>query len=71
MPNIYDWALSLLDSNPQVANTPMGQNFRDALLNRDSSKGQEMANNILESNGMTKDSALNDIKSRMPNLPFF
>lgn len=72
MPNIYDWAKQILDQHPEVANTPMAQNFRQFLDNRDDAKGIEMANNILESNGMTKDSALNDIKNRsIPNLPFF
>lgn len=71
MPNIYDFALNLMRNNPQVAETPMGKNFMNALQNRDTAQGEELANNILQSQGMTKDSALNDIQSRVPGFPFF
>lgn len=74
MPNIYDFAANLVKNNPNIANSPMGQNFIEALNSRDSKKGEEMANNILQSRGLDRDSAMNDIKqnirSKIPNFPF-
>lgn len=75
MPNIYDFALGLMQSNPKMANSPLGQNFMAALQNRDVTKGEELANNILQNQGIDKNTAMNDIqqniKSRIPNIPFF
>lgn len=56
MPNIYDFAANLVQNNPNVANTPMGKNFIEALKNRDSAKGEEIANNILKNQGLDRDS---------------
>lgn len=73
-PNIYDFAASLVQNNPNIANSPMGQNFIEALKNRDSQKGEEIANNILQNQGLDRDSAMNDIRqnirSKIPNFPF-
>ena len=74
-PNIYDFAANIVENNPDMANTPIGQNFIEALRNRDSKKGEEMANNILKTQGLDKASAMNvvkqNIRNRSPNLPFF
>lgn len=74
MPNIYDFAANLVRNNPDMANSPMGQNFIEALTNRDSKKGEEMANNILKNQGLDRDSAMKDIRqnlrSKIPNFPF-
>lgn len=73
MPNIYDFAIGLVQKNPDMANSPIGQNFIEALRNRDSQKGEELANNILNAQGIDKNTAMNDIKqnirNRIPNLP--
>lgn len=71
MPNIYDIALDILDKNPQIANSPLGSNFKQALKNRDEAQGSELANNILNSKGLNKESAFRDIQNRFPNFPFF
>lgn len=70
MPNVYDFAIGLIQSRPNLANSPIGQNFMQALQNRDVAKGEELANNILESQGIDRNQAMNDIKSRLPNIPF-
>lgn len=74
MPNIYDFAINLVQNNPNMANSPVGQTFVEALKNRDVKKGEELANNILQSQGLDKDTAMNDIKrdirNRIPNIPF-
>lgn len=72
MPNVFDFALMILQSNPNIANSPIGKNFAEACRNRDSSMGEEIANNILASQGLSKDEALDQIKQKgMPNLPNF
>ena len=72
-PNIYDFAANIVQNNPEMANSPMGQTFIEALKNRDSQKGEELANNILKNQGLDRNSAMNDIKqnirNRIPNLP--
>ena len=73
-PNIYDFAANIVQNNPNMANSPMGQSFLEALQNRDSAKGEEIANNILNNQGIDRDTAMNDIKqnirNRIPNIPF-
>lgn len=75
MPNIYDIAIGIVKSNPQFAESPMGQNFLEALENRDVAKGEEMANNVLKNNGLSKEEGLKDVQqninSRIPNFPRF
>lgn len=75
MPDIYDFAAMLLKNNQNIANSPLGQNALQALQNRDSAKGEEIANNILESQGLSREEALNDIQQKgsglIPNFPFF
>lgn len=74
MPNIYDFAANLVRNNPNIANTPMGQNFIEALNNRDTAKGEEIANNILKNQGLDRNAAMNDIRqnirNKIPNFPF-
>lgn len=73
-PNLYDFAANIVKNNPDIANSPMGKNFMEALQNRDSAKGEELANNILNSRGLDRQSAMNDIKqnirNKIPNFPF-
>lgn len=71
MPNIFDVVIQFMNKNPQITNTPMGKTFMEALQNRDSSKGEELANNLLESQGMTREQAMNEAKRRLPQFPFF
>lgn len=75
MPNIFDFAANIVQNNPEMANSPIGKNFMEALKNRDSKKGEELANNILKTQGLDRDSAMNDIRknirNRIPNFPFF
>lgn len=64
-------ALTIIGNNPAIANTPMGKNFKKALNDNDFDKIKEMADNVLESHGITMEEAQNEIKSKLPNLPFF
>lgn len=70
MPSVFDIAIGMINKNPDIANSPMGKNALEALRNRDSQKGEELANNILQTHGVSREEALQEIKSKMPNIPF-
>ena len=49
--------------NPNIANNPQAQNFLQILQSGDAQKGQQIAENILKSYGMTKEQGLNQVHS--------
>lgn len=51
------FAMQMIQNNPQVMNNPMAKQYLEIIQNGDSAKGQEVANNILKTYGMTKDQA--------------
>ena len=50
--------MQMIQNNPQVMNNPMAQQYLEIIQSGDSTKGQEVANNILKTYGLTKDQAL-------------
>ena len=52
----------LINNNPQVQNNPQAKEFINALQNNDSQKGEQIANNILKTYGLTKEQALEQAK---------
>lgn len=52
------FAMQMIQNNPQVMNNPMAKEYLQIIQNGDSVKGQEVANNILKTYGMTKEQAL-------------
>ncbi len=68
MPNIFNFAIDMIKRNPQVKNNPMAQNYISAIENHDEARGTEIANNILNSYGLTKEQAMNDIAKKW-NIP--
>lgn len=62
MPNIRDLAMSLISKNPQIANNPQTAEMIDAIKNNDSVKGQQIANNLLNSYGVSKQDAINQAR---------
>lgn len=60
---IMQFALQMLRSNPQVAQTPMGQQFMTILQNGDQQKGIELANNLCQSYGITPEQALQQART--------
>lgn len=57
------FAMNQMQKNPALTNTPMGQTFANILKTGNVSAGEEMANNILSSMGMTKEDALAQAQS--------
>lgn len=52
------FALNLINSNPQVANSPYAQNAIKAIRNNDAQLGIQLANNFLNSVGMTREQGM-------------
>lgn len=52
-----------LRANPQVANTPIGQQFVQILQSGNDAAGQQLAMNICNSLGISKEQALQDARN--------
>ena len=68
MSRITDLAAQMIRNNPNIQQTPLAQAGINAILSNDAKAGEQLANNILNSMGMTKEEALKIAKER--NLPF-
>ena len=58
MSRITDMAAQMVRNNPNIQQTPLVQAGIYAILNNDAKAGEQLANNILNSMGMTKEQAL-------------
>lgn len=58
MSRITDLAAQMIRDNPDIQQTPLAQAGINAILNNDAEAGTKLANNILNSMGMTKEQAL-------------
>lgn len=56
-------AMNLISQNPNIANNPNAQEFIKVIQNGDSERGQQIADNLCQSYGMTRDEALKSAKS--------
>lgn len=62
-------AMNLISQNPNIANNPNAQEFIKVIQNGDSERGHQIADNLCQSYGMTRDEALKSAKSFF-HLPF-
>lgn len=62
-------AMNILSQNPNIANNPNAQEFIKVIQNGDSARGQQIADNLCQSFGMTRDEALKNAKLFF-HLPF-
>ena len=72
MPNGFNpaqMAMNLINQNPKVAANPQAQELMQIIKSGDSARGEQMANNILSSYGITKEQGLSDAK-KFFGLPF-
>ena len=68
MSRITDLAAQMIRNSPNIQQTPLAQAGINAILSNDAKAGEQLANNILDSMGMTKEEALQIARQR--NLPF-
>lgn len=62
-------AMNLINQNPRVASNPQAQELMQIIQSGDSARGEQMANNILNSYGISKEQGLADAK-KFFGLPF-
>lgn len=53
--NLQSMIASLLQRNPNVANNPQAQQMLNVLQSGDEAQGQQIAENILKSHGLSKE----------------
>lgn len=58
MSRITDMASQMIQNNPNVQQSPFAQAGINAILNNDAKAGEQLANNILQTVGMTREQAL-------------
>lgn len=58
MINPQQFAMNILLNNPRIVNQPNAADMIQAIQNNDNARGEQLANNILSSMGMTKEQAL-------------
>ena len=69
MPSLKDFALNMIDGNPQIANNPNAREFLNVIRNNDDARGRQIAQNLCDSYSITPDQAVQQAK-RFFNLPF-
>lgn len=62
MNNIMNFALNLLRSNPNVANNPQSMEYVNILQSGDVLRGQQVATNLCNTYGISKEEAVNNAK---------
>lgn len=64
---LQEYAMQMINQNPQVLqNNPRAQNMADVIKSGDNAAGEQLANNILQTMGITKEEAM-----RMAYQKFF
>lgn len=56
--NISQLVMQLMANNPRLANNPQAQQYLKVIQSGDSVAGQQLANNILQTYGLTKEQAI-------------
>lgn len=56
------FAMNLIQKNPQVANNPMAKQLIDVIQNGSDEQGRQIAENLCQTYGTTKEQALADAK---------
>ena len=62
MMNPMQFAMSMIQNNPQVMNNPMAQNYIGVIQSGDAQKGQQLAENICRSYGITPQQVIQQAK---------
>ena len=67
MDALTQFAINAIQRNPQVANTPQGQQFLQILQSGNVQAGQAMASNIVNSWGLTPQQAIQNASRLLTN----
>lgn len=58
MNNLMNFALGIISKNPQIANNPNAQEMIQVIKSGDFKRGQQIAQNLCQSNGTTPEEAV-------------
>ena len=56
--NLMNFALGMISKNPQIANNPNAQEMINVIQSNDFKRGQQIAQNLCQSNGVTPEEAV-------------
>lgn len=62
MNNFIQFALNKIAQNPQIANNPRNKELFEVIQSGDSKRGQEIAENLCQTYGVSKNDALETAK---------
>lgn len=62
MPNMEQFALNMIQNSPKCKNNKMAQELADILKSHDNKRGEEMANNLLQTYGSSKEDGIQKAK---------
>lgn len=62
MMNPMQYAMNMIQQNPQIMNNPMAQNYISVIQSGDAQRGQQLAENICKSYGVTPQQAIQQAK---------
>lgn len=60
--NVKNFAMNLIRNNPQIANNPNANEMLNVIQNGDNARGQQIAENLCKTYGMTPEQALSQAK---------
>lgn len=60
--SMKDFALMMISRNPRIANNPQFKQMIDVIQNGNDEQGQQIAENICKTYGVSKEDALTDAK---------
>lgn len=60
--DINDIIMNLINQNPMIANNPQYKEWIQIIQSGDSARGQQLANNLCQTFGMSKDQAIQNAR---------
>lgn len=66
---LMNFAQRMIQNNPNLPNAPWVNEAISAIMNNDEKKGEQIANNLCQSFGTSREEALKMARERL-NLPF-
>ena len=60
--NLLQFALGMIDRNPNIQNNPNAKNMIEVLRSGDANRGEQLAANICESMGISKEDAVSQAR---------
>lgn len=60
--DMMQFALNMIEKNPNVGNNPMARQMIEVLKSNDAKKGEEIANNLLNTYGVSREDAISQAK---------